>query len=49
MKKIKISRRTIERTIYILIIIGLTIYGLRDTEVAVKLIKAVMEAFTILL
>lgn len=48
MRKIKISRKTAERAIYILIIIGLVIYGLKDTEVAVKLIKSVIEAFTIL-
>lgn len=47
-KKTKIKRSTIERAIYILIVIGLVIYGLKDSEVAVKLIHAVMEAFLIL-
>lgn len=34
--KINISRKTIERAIYILIIINLVIYGLTDSEVAIK-------------
>jgi len=39
----------IERGVYILVIIGLVIYGLKQTDIAVKLIKAVIEAFTIIL
>lgn len=46
--KINIDRKTIERFIYILIIIGLVIYGLKDSEVAVALINAVIQAFSIL-
>ncbi|WP_165045051.1 hypothetical protein [Dysgonomonas sp. ZJ709] len=49
MKKLKISRKTVERAVYILIIIGLVVYGLKDAEVAVKLIKSVIEAFSIIL
>ncbi|PXV57421.1 hypothetical protein CLV62_1525 [Dysgonomonas alginatilytica] len=47
-RRIKIKRSTIERAIYMLIVIGLVIYGLKDSEVSVKLIHAVMEAFSIL-
>lgn len=47
--KIDISRRTVERLIYILIIILLVIYGLKDSEVAVQMIHAVSEAFTVIL
>jgi hypothetical protein len=47
--KINISRKTIERTIYILIIITLVAYGFKDSEAAATLIHAVKEAFSILL
>lgn len=47
--KIDISRRTAERLIYILIIIFLVIYGLKDSEVAARMIHAVSEAFTVIL
>ncbi|MBF0575520.1 hypothetical protein [Dysgonomonas sp. GY617] len=47
-KKTKIKRSTVERAIYILIVTGLVIYGLKDSEVSVKLIHATMEAFSIL-
>lgn len=47
--KINISRRTAERLVYILIIILLVIYGLKDSEVAVRMIHAVSEAFTVIL
>jgi hypothetical protein len=49
MKKDDITPKMIERAVYILIIIGLVIYGLKETEVAVRLIKAVTEAFSILI
>lgn len=44
----KIKRSTVERAIYILVVIGLVIYGLKDSETAIKLIRAVSEAFSIL-
>ncbi|MFT0574069.1 hypothetical protein [Bacteroides sp.] len=47
--KIDISRRTAERLVYILIIIFLVIYGLKDSEVAARMIHAVSEAFTVIL
>lgn len=47
--KIDINRRTAERLIYILIIIFLVIYGLKDSEVAARMIHAVSEAFTVIL
>ena len=46
--KVNIDRRTIERAIFILIIIGLVIYGLKDSDTAVKLINAVIQAFSFL-
>lgn len=49
MKKFDLNRKTVERAIYIIVIIALAIYGLRDTEVAIRLIHAVKEAFTIIL
>ena len=50
-KRKKITRKAVERTVYIILIVVLVIYGLRDTEFAesaTKLIHAVYEAFTIL-
>ncbi len=47
--KINISRKTIERAIYILIIIHLVIYGLTDSEVAIKMIHAISDAYSILI
>lgn len=49
MKKIKISRKTAERMIYIGIIIALTIYGMMGSETAEPLIRAVKDAFSILI
>jgi len=46
--KIKLTRKNVERGIYILIIIALVIYGFKDSEAASKLILAVKEAFSIL-
>lgn len=47
--KIDISRKTAERSIYIIIIVGLVIYGLRDSAAAEVLIRAVKDAFSILI
>jgi hypothetical protein len=48
--KRKISRKTAERVIYILIIIVLVIYGIfKDSAAADTLIRAVKEAFSILI
>lgn len=47
--KVNINRKTVERAVYILAVIALAIYGLKDTETAVRLIRTVMEAFTIIL
>ncbi|KAA6302904.1 MAG: hypothetical protein EZS26_001074 [Candidatus Ordinivivax streblomastigis] len=47
--KIKPTRKNIERTIYLLIIIILVAYGFKDSEAAAVLINAVKEAFSILL
>lgn len=46
----KISRRTAERIIYIVLIIALVLYGmLKDSAAADLLIRAVKDAFTILI
>ena len=48
--KIKMDKKTAERAVYIGLIIILVIFGLvRDSEVAAMLIRAVKEAFSILL
>lgn len=48
-KKINITRKTAERIVYILIVIALVIYGLKDSVAAEMLILAVKDAFTILI
>lgn len=48
--KLKISRKTAERIVYILIIISLVLYGIfKDSTAADVLIRAVKEAFSILI
>lgn len=47
--KINITRKTAERIIYILIIIALVIYGFKDSVAAEMLIRAVKDAFSILI
>jgi hypothetical protein len=48
--KPKISRKTAERIVYILIIISLVLYGIfKDSAAADTLIRAVKEAFSILI
>ncbi|MDR2626477.1 MAG: hypothetical protein LBC40_00395 [Dysgonamonadaceae bacterium] len=49
MKKIKYTQKNVERAIYILLIIVLVFYGLKNSEAAVALITAVKEAFSILI
>ena len=47
--KNKINRKTAERIIYIVIIMGLVLFGIfKDSESAATLIRAVKEAFSIL-
>ncbi len=46
----KLSRHTAERVLYILVILGLLLYGLlRDSEVAARLMEAITNAFSILI
>lgn len=47
--KRKITRAAVERTIYVILIVALAIYGLKDSETAVSLITAIKDAFSILL
>ena len=49
MKKTKFTQKNLERAVYILIIIALVIYGLKNSEAAATLITALKEAFSILL
>ncbi len=48
-KKRKITRGAVERTIYLILIVGLTVWGLWHSEAAVGLINAVKEAFSLLI
>ncbi len=46
----RISGRTAERVLYILVILGLLLYGLlRDSEVAARFMEAITNAFSILI
>lgn len=48
--RLKLSCRTAERLLYILVILGLLLYGLlRDSEVAARLMEAITNAFSILI
>jgi hypothetical protein len=47
-KRRKVTRRQVERTIYLVLIVLLALYGLRDSGAAVSLIGAVKEAFLLL-
>lgn len=45
-----INGRTVERVLYILVILGLLLFGLlRDSEVAARLMEAITNAFSILI
>lgn len=46
----RISRRTLERSLYIAVILLLLLYGLfKDSEVAARLMEAITNAFSILI
>lgn len=46
----RISGRTVERVLYILVILGLLLYGLlRNSEAAARLMEAFTNAFSILI
>lgn len=50
MKKEKKEKlKAIERGIYIVLICCLVLYGMKDSDAAVKLIQAVHQAFSLLL
>lgn len=44
----KANKAKAERVVYLILIIVLAFYGLKDSESAVKLIKAITEAFSVL-
>lgn len=45
----KITRAAVERTVYLVLVVGLTVWGLWHSEAAVALINAIKEAFSLLL
>lgn len=47
--KKKITRQAVERTIYLILIVGFAVYGFWNSEAAVNLINAIKDAFSILL
>ena len=47
-KRRKVTHRQVERTIYLVLIVLLALYGFRDSEAAVNLIGAVKDAFLLL-
>lgn len=48
--KRKISRRALERSLYIAVILLLLLYGLfKDSEVAARLMETITNAFSILI
>lgn len=49
MKRIKITGFQLERIIYIAAIVGLLIFGMKDTEAARALIEAAKSAFSLLI
>ena len=40
----KLDRRKVQWTVYLILLVGLVIYGLRDTEGAERLIRAITHA-----
>ena len=46
--KSKITRAAIERTIYLALIVGLSVWGLWHSEAAAMLINAIQGAFSLL-
>ena len=47
--KLNINRKDVERAVYVLLIILLVLYGMKDSDAAERLIRSVADAFTILL
>lgn len=46
--KMKLDRRKVQWAVYLILLIGLVIYGLQDSEGAERLIRAITDAFAIL-
>lgn len=46
--KMKLDYRKTEWIVYLVLLVGLVIYGLKDSEAAERLIRAITDAFTIL-
>lgn len=47
--KLNINRKDVERAVYVLLIILLVLYGMKDSDAAERFIRSVADAFTILL
>ncbi len=47
--KSKITRTAVERTVYLVLIVGLTVWGLWHSEAAAMLINAIQGAFSLLI
>ena len=47
-EKKKITRKSVERTVYLILVVGLALYGLWNSEAATGLINAVRDAFSLL-
>lgn len=48
MMKVKFDQRKVQWAVYLILLIGLIIYGMKDSEAAERLIRAITDAFTIL-
>lgn len=46
--KMKLDRRKVQWAVYLILLVGLVIYGLWDSEGAERLIRAITDAFAIL-
>ena len=46
--KMKLDRRKVQWAVYLALLVGLVIYGLRDSEGAERLIRAITDAFAVL-
>ncbi|MCE8873662.1 hypothetical protein K0F93_06320 [Bacteroides ovatus] len=46
--KMKLDRRKVQWAVYLILLVGLVVYGLRDSEGAERLIRAITDAFAIL-
>lgn len=48
-RKCRCSRRTVERAVYLVLIVLMALYGLVNSEAAVSLLGAIKDAFSLLI